>query len=254
MNLDSVLSPNLRDWLKSGARRNPWRFASPSTPAPIAPIVSPLRYDVLVRAQYFDFYVTHRSEFEDDFAVYAERARSHPYFLWFECVMCVHWAPHLLGDRLAFDDAWAERLRANARLRDSFERDGFKADHPITLYAGRRVLPTATGKLVTRDLYAGDGCHRLALLMSAGQEALLPGQYRVKRFNALQPSDRTAELLETLRLGPDRYRSFLELGYPSARIADGPTGLRVRADDAGTEAEVRAVMAVDEPHLEKGAP
>jgi hypothetical protein len=86
---------------------------------------------------------------------------------------------------------------------------------------------------VTHRLFAGDGCHRLALLLGAGQAELLPSQYRVRRYLALVPADTTGPLLSrTGATWPD-YRSFIALGYPGGT----------------SDPEVEAVMAIDRPHL-----
>jgi len=85
---------------------------------------------------------------------------------------------------------------------------GFDPAHPVELHAGHRVRETHTGKRITRALYAGDGNHRLALLMAAGHDELLPGQYRVKRYRSLVPTDSTGFLLrETGAAGPSTGRS-----------------------------------------------
>ena len=74
------------------------------------------------------------------------------------------------------------------------------------------MLPTTTGKRLARELYAGDGNHRLALLIAAGQTTLLPSQYRIRRYRRLTPSDTTPVLLAALDLDEHRYLAFLRMG------------------------------------------
>jgi hypothetical protein len=216
----------------------------------IGPIVSPLRFDVTLRAEFFRFYAVHRELYRSDFAAFTERAREEPYFVWFERVMCPSWQPHVLADAALFEAAWAERLHASARLYDSFERTGFDPRFPIVVYEGLRVLPTRTGKRLTRRTYAGDGNHRLALLIAAGQSTLLPSQYRIRRFWKLEPSDTTPLLLAALRVDEQRYLAFLRAGYPTLRVERVGGQYEVTGSpDPATEAEIRAVLSIDTRHL-----
>jgi hypothetical protein len=235
-----------RDWLGSAARGNPWIYRAGRGEIEIAPLVSPLRFDVTVRRAFFDFYADRRDLYRSDFTAFAELARGHDYYVWFTRVMCRAWQPHVLDDERLLAAAWEERLHAAAGLFDSFERRGFDERFPIVLYEGRHVLPTVTGKRVSRTVYAGDGNHRLALLMAAGHTTLQPSHYRIKRFRRLIPSDTTPRLVAALRVDRQRYLAFLRTGYPSLRF--GQAGGRIEitdAPDAATEAEVRGILRID---------
>ena len=225
-----------RDWLHSTVRGNPWSYRKARDEVAIAPLVSPLRFDVTIREAFFTFYAEHRDLYRSDFPVFAEMARDEEYFVWFRDIMCVAWQPHVLEGPELFAAAWEERLHSAAALYDSFERDGFDSRFPVTLHEGRKVLPTSHGKRLARSTYAGDGNHRLALLMAAGRKALLPSQYRIKRFRQLRPHDTTPQLLEALEVDEQRYLAFLRAGYP-----DQP--------DTAAEAELREVLRIDRPHL-----
>jgi hypothetical protein len=238
----AVVIADARDWLSKARRGNPWRYRRVRDELPIAPLVSPLRFDVLLRKAFFEFYAERRELYRADFEEFARLAREHDYFVWFEQVMCPAWQPHVLADELLFAEAWATRLRAAAELYESFGRHGFDSRFPITVYEARTVLPTVTGKRITRTVYAGDGNHRLALLMAAGQTALQPSQYRVKRFRRMIPSDTTPRLVRALRVDEDRYLAFLRAGYPSVRIARVGDGIAV---DGALAAEVRELLRID---------
>jgi hypothetical protein len=211
----------------------------------IAPLVSPLRFDIWVRRAFFDFYAERRDLYRTDFERFARLARDHEYFVWFEQVMCVAWQPHVLADPALLAMAWKERLRAAAALYDSFERDGFNSRFPITLYTARQVLPTVTGKRVSRSIYAGDGNHRLALLMADGQRTLDPSQYRVKRFRRLIPTDTTPRLVAALDVDPQRYLAFLRAGYPALGVSLVGDRIEVTGDGAP---EVRELVRIDASH------
>ena len=231
-----------RDWLRDARRGNPYRYERGTEPVRIGSLVSPLRYDVLVRAAHFEFHAARSDLYAGDFAAYAAQARDTSYFVWFERVMAPRWLPHVVGDADALERAWHERLHAAAALHASFAQRGFDASHPVELHAGVRIRPTATGKTVSRRLFAGDGNHRLALLLAAGHTELLPTHYRVKRYLSLVPADTTGFLVGETGASWSDYRAFIELGYPDVTldIEDG----RVRAHGPQA-AEAEAIARSD---------
>jgi hypothetical protein len=230
-----------RGWLRVLREGNPFRIERPTEPAPIGPLVSPFRYDILLRARHFDFHAQHRELFASDFHAYERRARTLPYFVWF--TRASWFAARLDGEQL--EAAWHARLRDSAALFESFGQRGFDTAHPVVLHAGRRVLPAPTGKRAQRDLYAGDGNHRVALLIAAGQLELLPAQYRVKRYRSLVPADTTGFLFGVTGGSWTEYVSFIALGYPDVRLIGPAGGPRVEADDPAIRAEVEAAVGVD---------
>lgn len=247
--LKLLLPANQREWLRSAAKGNPYRREPARGPVRIGEIVSPLRYDVVVRARHLAFYAARRDLFATDFEAYQALAREQAYFVWFARVAAPRWWPWVFDDPLLFESAWRDRLRASAALHDSFQAHGFDLAHPIELHAGRRVRQTASGKRTTRRLFAGDGNHRLSLLMAAGQDLLQPSQYRVKRYLSIVPADTTGFLLRETGAGWSEYRSFLELGYPAARLEVSGGRVRVEAPDTAVAAEVKALVERDLPHL-----
>ncbi|MGH2838033.1 MAG: hypothetical protein ACRDJY_06765 [Thermoleophilaceae bacterium] len=247
--LKRVLPEEQRRWLRSTARGNPYRIVPGREPVRIGDVVSPLRYDVMIRVRHFALHAERRELFRSDFDAYERLVRSEPYFVWFEKARVPTWWPWLLDDPEGFERAWRERLRLSAALFDSFEASGFDTAHPIELHAGRRVQETPTGKRTARALYSGDGNHRLALLLAAGHEQLHPAQYRVKRYRSLVPTDSTGFLLRETGAGWSEYRPFLELGYPSATAAMEGGRVRVEASDASVQAEVAKLVELDLPHL-----
>ncbi len=240
-----------RKWLRALARGNPYRIERPREAVRIGELVCPLRYDVLVRAGHFDFLAANRELFAADFEAYQERARAEPYFIWFERVMLPSWYPHVLKDRDLFEDTWRRRLQKSFALYESFERVGFDSEHPIVLETGASIHPTPTGKRPTRSVFAGDGNHRLALLLASGAEVLEPSQYRVKRFRSFTPPDTTGFLLEWTGADWAAYRDFIALGYPDARLELEGGRAAVSAPDARVAAEVDALIADDLPSLRR---
>jgi hypothetical protein len=248
-NLKRVLPEEHRRWLRSAARGNPYRIVRGFEPVRIGDVVSPLRYDVMIRVRHFELHAERRELFEFDFDRYERRVRAEPYFVWFQRARVPSWWPWLLDDPDAFERAWRERLRASAALFESFSANGFDSACPIELHTARRVRETHTGKRITRRLYSGDGNHRLALLLAAGKEELLPSEYRVKQYRSLVPTDSTGFLLRETGAGWSDYRRFIELGYPSARLTMVGGRVRVEAADAAIQAEVKELVERDLPYL-----
>ena len=244
-----VLPEEYRRWLRSAARGNPYRIERGTEPVRIGDLVSPLRYDVMIRVRHFELHAERRELFASDFEAYERLVRGEPYFTWFERARVPTWARWLLDDPAAFEEAWRDRLRASAALFASFAANGFDSSHPIDLHAGRRVRETDTGKRIARALYAGDGNHRLALLLAAGKETLSPAEYRVKRYRSLVPTDSTGLLLRETGAAWSDYRPFIELGYPSVRLELSDGRVRVDADDPAVQAEVKALVELDIANL-----
>lgn len=247
--LKRVLSEEQRRWLRAAAGGNPYRIEQGTEPVRIGDVVSPLRYDVMIRVRHFALHAERREMFSADFDAYEKLVRGEPYFVWFEKARVRTWWPWLLDDPAGLERAWRERLRASAALFDSFEANGFDTAHPIELHAGRRVRETPTGKRVSRTIYSGDGNHRLALLLAAGHDELHPAEYRLKRYRSLVPTDSTGFLLRETGAGWPEYRSFLELGYPSASVAMDDGRVRIEAGDAAIQAEVKQLVELDLPYL-----
>lgn len=213
-------------------------------------LISPLRYDIIVRADYFRFLIRHWDLFEHDFAACVAASRGHPYFVWFTEIHCGRLHPNLLRDEETLDAAFRWRIRRSADLLRRFRREGFDPRPPILLRRGRRIGPGPTGKAVVRDLYVGDGCHRLALLKFTGHRWLEPGMYIVRTHRAYAPPDNTSILLGHLGVSEREYLRFLSLGY-----ADVPHETRedlvnhVRGHDPDRLSELMEVITIDEGRL-----
>jgi hypothetical protein len=238
----------LRERLESAWAGNPFREQPGREPLEIERLISPLRYDVLVRGQYFDFCEARLGALERDFAAHVAASRAHPYYVWFRAVACAIRMPELLADEAALERAFAARVRRSVELLQSFRARGFDASEPLLLASGRSIEPTDTGKRMAGPFFAGDGCHRLALLLRAGVRRLEPGWYRVRTFRRYAPRDSTARLVPALPLDRASYYAFLSLGYGSARHTTREALLgEVRAREPERAAELEQVITLDEP-------
>ena len=178
-----------------------WYWLSPDQvdpEIPIAPLVRPLRYDILIRKSYFDFYAANRDLYRTDFDAYLEKARGHAYYAWFTRVLMVRFESASIDDEVRTRELFAHRLREAAKLHDSIEANGFQPEHPISPHTGLEILPTDTGLVFDQKYYMGDGCHRLACLMSLGHRTLPREFVKVRCHRRLAPLDNTSMLQDHL--------------------------------------------------------
>ena len=213
----------------------------------IGRLVSPLRYDILVRAQFFRFHRQHSHLYEHSRAEYLQAAQQQPYFVWFREVYARRFQPQLLSDPGALTRAYADRVQRSVELFRSFELRGFDRQHPIVLRTGNTILATETGKVVPDTVFAGNGCHRLALLLDKGHDELDPGSYVLKRTATFRPLDNTALLLSALQLSDREYDSFLARRYGLPARLTRQELLSWLAQRSTTECEqTRAIIAIDD--------
>jgi len=225
----------------------PWKYRKGTIPLPFKWLVSPLRYDVLVRLEHFCFHERHLDDYERDFGGYLKRALEQPYFAWFREVLCRRRYPELLDDREGAVRAFEARLRESAQLHRGFRRRGFDRRSPIVLRSGATVLETSTGKTIRRKWFVGDGCHRMALLMLDGAEVLEPRFYRTRSYREYAPLDNTHLLIGPLHLGRDAYYRFLSGGYSGSTFeARDPLLASVRRQEPANIDELEQVIAIDE--------
>ncbi|MGI8698515.1 MAG: hypothetical protein ACR2J0_05135 [Mycobacteriales bacterium] len=210
-------------------------------------LVSPLRYDVIVRAEYFDYLTERLDLYDADFDRYVAAATDTRYFTWFATVALKRYRPQRATDPSHVMAEFRARLRRSASLLRSFENEGFDPRYPVSVRTAVPGATTGTGKLVSRSYYPGDGCHRLALLVRAGQHTLPPSYYQVRRDPQRTVIDNTHSLIRDLRLTPEEYYRFLSKGYDDSTVSDAPSLLANVAERAPHRlSELRGVLAVDE--------
>ncbi len=225
------------------------RLEAPTDAVRLDRLISPLRYDILVRADFFRLARDNSELVEADVDGFIEVAKNTDYYVWYREV-----AAHVIGidaqDNAELDEGFARRVRKSLELLDRYETSGgFDARFPVTV---RRMSDeaTPTGKrLVGERLVPVDGCHRLALLHLDQREYLQVSEYRLTR-NSAPLVDNTPVLIGALRLASADYYAFIASGF-----FDQPVGSReelvTNADASGetVSRDVAAVLAVDEPSL-----
>jgi hypothetical protein len=225
-------------------------------PVRIDDLVSPLRYDILVRQRYLEVVREHRSLADEDFQAFMELSRRQPYYTWFTRVVVPSGNhPEIVHDEQGLAAAFERRVRRSVELHDSFESMGYDTRRPIILRTGKEITPTSTGKRLARTLFAGDGCHRLAWLRSTGRAVLEPGMYRVHVTPVLTPKDETARLLEAMPISRREYLLFVSRSYAGQQFSSEEALLNhVRSSAPDRLPELEGVIAVDSPVLADAVP
>ncbi len=181
----------------------------------IRALISPLRYDVVIRASIFDHIAARPAE--QSLQDYLDSSLEHPYAVWFREIEARRFRPWLLSDEAALRADYRERVSRAVATFASFSQRGFDAAYPVTLRSTRGPQVTDTGLTFQHNLHVGDGGHRLALLMRSGQQ-LLPEYYRIDP-RPRPVLDNTSLLLRHLPISEDEYAAFVAPGY-----VQGPWG------------------------------
>ena len=179
-------------------------------PVRIDDLVSPLRYDILVRQRYLSLITESPELLEGDLGALLELSRSHEYHTWFVAVVVPRFMPHLIGRDDEIAAHFERRVRATVELVRSVQESGLDPKRPITLRTGRRIEPTATGKRLARRLYPGTAVTGSRSCGRAGSPA--PAGWLPGRQHSFTPLDNTALLLPA-PIDPTTYRRFLALSY-----------------------------------------
>ena len=164
-------------------------------PVPIDHLVSPLRYDILVRQRYLEVVREQRSLADEDFQAFMELSRQQPYYTWFTRVVVPSGNhPEIVHDEERLAAAFERRVRRSVELHDSFESTGYDTRRPIILRTGRQITPTATGKHLARRHVRGrrlPSARMAAIERGRGARARM---YRVHIAPVLTPGTRRPDL------------------------------------------------------------
>jgi hypothetical protein len=211
-------------------------------------LVSPLRYDVVVRQQFFAF-LDANAELLDEFGDLVIEARHEPYYVWYRDIVIGARVKLLKGRTL--DEAFADQVERVLAMRARFN----PADESWGDLLLREVpagTQTTTGKVVGPRFVPVDGCHRIALLRHHGRKVLPAGAYQlVGDKQAVR--DNTALLIPRLRLTEEEYLDYLAMGFDE-ESPDSFAGLVAGVAKSHPErsAELESVIGVDLPLLLRG--
>lgn len=175
-------------------------------------IVCPLRYDILVRADFIELLAENDKLLVSELEEILENRAAQSYAVWFREVCIKRFVPEIYHDKNLVRQRFAIRVEKTKRLWESISLNGFDWAHPITLRSGKSILEV-NGKKIGASVFAGDGCHRIACLLVMGKKYLEPKEYRVGLRSKFQPLDNTALLLDKLPITVSDYLTFISRGY-----------------------------------------
>jgi hypothetical protein len=220
----------------------------------IARLICPLRYDVVVRRDFYSFYEANRDRYRSDFDGFVEVVKQSSYYTWFAASEAVRTRPYLLDDHDRLWGQFVNQIRVAAALHESLEKRGFDEQDPIVLRTAEKLLPPTaarlappTGKLVSDRYFMADGCHRLAWLMSKGYTVLPSAFFRIQCFREFSPFDSTSLLARSLPIAPSEYYAFLSSRYCRPFVFEDRDGFleHIRQHRPDVLDEVLSVMRVD---------
>lgn len=202
---------------RTARRAATWRPKSAGDRAlDILALASPLRYDIVVRGEFFAWLGDHSTDRSDPELI--EGARALPYRVWFTEVAMARFRPWVLRDPATLEEQFAERVRTARRLAESMAERGFDLDSPVTLRLTKGEMVADSGAHTSASLHVGDGGHRLALLLASGG-VLEPYMYRVDP-RPMPLLDNTAILARSLGLTDAAYARFVSRGFLPEPAAD----------------------------------
>ena len=220
----------------------------------IASIICPLRYDVLVRRDFFAFYESRRDLYHSDFEAFLKQAKQGTYYTWYTESELVRCKPQARNNRDALERGFVTRIKKSAALYENVNQDGYAPQFPIVLKTAERLLPPTadrlappTGKIVKGRYFLADGCHRLALLMAKNFTVLPADYFRVKYFREFSPFDSTSVLARSLPIAPAAYFAFLSSKYCAPYIFEDKDSFlgHIREHKSELLPEVLSLIKVD---------
>jgi O-antigen/teichoic acid export membrane protein len=208
-------------------------------------LISPIRYDVVVRQQFYAF-LDANADLIEEFGDLVFEAKEHPYYVWYRDVMIGKRTKKLKGRTV--DEGFADQIERVLAIRARFNpADEQWGDLLLReLPAGTK---TNTGKVIGPRFVPVDGCHRIALLRHHGRKVLPAGTYKLVN-DKQAPRDNTAILVPKLRLTEQEYLAYLAMGFDQ----DAPTSLDelvagVALTHPEREGELESVLGIDLPLL-----
>jgi hypothetical protein len=186
----------------------------------ISSLICPLRYDVIVRRDFYSFYAAQRDLYNSDFDTFVKLVGESSYFTWYVRSDTIRSRPYLLDDPDSLWIRFVNRIRKAVALFEDMLKNGYDERTPIILKTAEHLLPPTgdrreppTGKFISDRYFMADGCHRLAFLMMMGITVLPADHFRVKCFREFSPFDSTSLLAGSLPITPKEYFTFLSSRY-----------------------------------------
>jgi hypothetical protein len=219
----------------------------------LASLVCPLRYDIIVRADFMAYYRGNRNIYEQDLDAFLAHPSAQAYrSSWMKDA--TRSRPQITDEQSFMEREFLGRMRRALALCDSLERNGYDNAQLIELRAAN-VIHHENGKNVGRRYYAGDGCHRLAHLLGKGEMHLKPWQYQVRVYDEFWPRDNTYLLLGSVLRSESAYCRFISRYYCAGEAFETSADIlrHVEQHSPSQLDEVTSVMSVDLKRLAQAA-
>ena len=213
-------------------------------------LVCPLRYDILIRANFISL-IAHSQDVSIDNLDYLLRyPAARAYETWLREIEVRRFFPEKYHEDNLFRKHLIKRIRNLKRLWESIQKRGFDYSSPIKLVSGEEILEV-NGKVLQSSIFAGDGCHRTACLLVLGNDVLEPKEYEIRLRAKLQPLDNTSILLQKLPISMSEYLSFISRGYCNGQAVNSIEGVLayVEKNKPDRIAELKSVLLHDMIYL-----
>lgn len=213
-------------------------------------LICPLRYDVVVRANFIEMLATDKGLLSADVEKILEHPAGRAYEVWFKEVCVRRFFPALVGDEARTRQAFRERVEQTRKLWLSVSANGIDPSQPISLRSGQTVN-AVNNKSVGASIFVGDGCHRMASMLVLGKHDLQPHEYQVIQSRNYTPLDNTSILIDALPLSLPDYLAFIATSYCSGKSAATAEEIlaHVRQNDPARLQELQSVFEQDLPRL-----
>ena len=213
-------------------------------------LICPLRYDVVVRANFIEALAADEGLLSANVEKTLEHPAGRAYETWFKDVFLQRFFPGIAGDETKTRQGFAKRVEQTRQLWLSVSANGIDPSQPISLRSGKHVSHV-NGKRIGTSIFTGDGCHRMACMLVLGKEMLQPHEYQVVECKNYTPLDITAILIEALPLPMPDYLAFMARSYgPGKRFATSEQLLaHVQQNEPLRLQELQSVLAYDLPRL-----
>jgi hypothetical protein len=103
----------------------------------IAALICPLRYDVIVRQEFYRFYEANRDLYEAEFDAFVRLATQSSYYTWYTASEVVRCSPYLQGKDELLRAGFEEQIRRAVALYEELMERGFDPKFPIILRKAR---------------------------------------------------------------------------------------------------------------------
>ena len=182
----------------------------------IESLICPLRYDIRVRINFYNYYEQNRKLYENDLNSFLEGSPARAYYKWYKEDNLRLYRPKIYHQENRVNSYFLKKVKNAVKLFESIKQKGYDTTFPIRLKTGKTIIHENKKKLCA-TYYAGDGCHRLACLYCLGFKYLPKSHYIVTLRKKCIPNDSTHYLIRKIPLSTEEYFRFISSYYCEGR-------------------------------------